>query len=74
MDYLSSDSNALNARRFHKIVLLDEARAKALLPSSEVLYLAAPQKERLARVIESWVKEFEGGEWLEKNFLSSKTP
>ena len=59
IDSFSTDSNALDARRFHKITLIDEDSVKALLGDIEVVYIQSGEKEKLAQVIESWYKEFD---------------
>ncbi|WP_163565137.1 portal protein [Helicobacter suis] len=58
IDYFSTDSNALDSRRFHKMLVLDEESLKRFLPGVEVVYNFS-HKERLANIIESWYYEFE---------------
>ncbi|BDQ28970.1 hypothetical protein ASB7_08070 [Helicobacter ailurogastricus] len=61
IDHFSTDSNALDARRFHKVLLVDEESTKALLPGVEVVYERTGDAELLAKIIETWAKE--GGVW-----------
>uniref|UniRef100_UPI003988BEC9 portal protein n=2 Tax=Helicobacter bizzozeronii TaxID=56877 RepID=UPI003988BEC9 len=51
IDYLSTHPNALDARRFHKVLLKDEQSLKQILPSSEIIYTHNNTKERLARIV-----------------------
>ncbi len=58
IDYFSTDSNALDARRLHKMLVLDEESLKRLLPGVEVVY-NYNHKDRLAKIIESWYCEYD---------------
>lgn len=58
IDSFSVDSNALDARRFHKIISIDEQMAKAVLGDVEVIWEQSGTKERKAQIIESWYKEY----------------
>ncbi|WP_104628853.1 portal protein [Helicobacter bizzozeronii] len=71
IDYLSTHPNALDARRFHKVLLKDEQSLKQILPDVEIIYTHNKQ-ERLARIIETWAKEFEGTEWVWNRYLWSE--
>ncbi|BDQ29727.1 hypothetical protein ASB7_15640 [Helicobacter ailurogastricus] len=57
IDHFSTDSNALDARRFHKVLLVDEESTKALLLGWEVVYERTGDAELLAKIIETWAKE-----------------
>ncbi|WP_411710209.1 portal protein [Helicobacter salomonis] len=69
IDHFSTDAHALDARRFHKILKVDGQHAQELLPNVEVLYLPSNTHERMALLIESWVKEKEQGEWVWNRYL-----
>lgn len=58
IDSYSVDSNAQDARRFHKILNISEEVAKNILGDVEIIYTQSGTKERRAEVIESWYKEF----------------
>ncbi|TSA79056.1 portal protein, partial [Helicobacter mehlei] len=71
IDYMSTHPNALDARRFHKVLIKDEESLKQILPDVELIY-EKNSNERVARIIESWVKEFEGGTWVWNRYLWSQ--
>lgn len=57
IDKYSTDKNAQDARRFHKITNIDEAQARALFGNNIVLEKATNSDEKRAEVIESWIFE-----------------
>ncbi|WP_121022808.1 portal protein [Helicobacter vulpis] len=72
IDYFSTDSNALDARRFHKMLWMDRPSIEAILPGVEVVYKHSSHQERLALIIESWVKELLGNTWVWNRYLWSE--
>lgn len=59
IDAFSVDSNAHDARRLHKVVEIDEEVARAMFKDINVVWEQSGAKEKRARVIESWYKEFD---------------
>lgn len=57
VDKYSTDKNASDARRFHKIMNIDAMQAKALFGNNIVLEKGANSDELRAEVIESWIYE-----------------
>lgn len=57
IDKYSTDKNASDARRFHKITNIDESQARALFGSNILLEKATNSDENRAEVIESWIYE-----------------
>ncbi|AFI03855.1 hypothetical protein [Helicobacter cetorum] len=57
IDYFSTDNNANDARRFHKILKISEMESKSLFPNTEVIY-KRENDENFIELIESWYKEF----------------
>ncbi len=58
IDYFSTDKNALDARRFHKMLEISEQEALLLFGESMVINYSFINHERIASVIESWYKEY----------------
>ncbi|MGN8499547.1 portal protein, partial [Helicobacter pylori] len=67
IDYFSTDKNALDARRFHKMLEITEQEALLLFDESVIINYSNVNHERIASVIESWYKEYneetKGYEW-----------
>ncbi|WRD02621.1 phage portal protein [Helicobacter pylori] len=57
IDYFSTDKNALDARRFHKMLEITEQEAMILLKGTTINYSYA-NNEKIATIIESWYKEY----------------
>ncbi|MGX3045947.1 portal protein [Helicobacter sp. T3_23-1056] len=57
IDKYSTDKNAQDARRFHKITNIDEAQARALFGENILLEKATNSDENRAEVVESWIYE-----------------
>ncbi|GAA8184545.1 hypothetical protein HpDR148_04240 [Helicobacter pylori] len=57
IDYFSTDKNALDARRFHKMLEITEQEAMILFKGTRINYNYT-NNERIASVIESWYKEY----------------
>ncbi|WQV34701.1 phage portal protein [Helicobacter pylori] len=57
IDYFSTDKNALDARRFHKMLEITEQEAMILFKDTTINYNYA-NNEKIATVIESWYKEY----------------
>ncbi|OPG31856.1 portal protein [Helicobacter pylori] len=57
IDYFSTDKNALDARRFHKMLEITEQEAMILFKSTTINYNYA-NNEKIATIIESWYKEY----------------
>lgn len=57
VDKYSTDKNASDARRFHKIMNIDAMQAKNLFGNNIVLEKGANSDELRAEVIESWIYE-----------------
>ncbi|MGN8518326.1 portal protein [Helicobacter pylori] len=57
IDYFSTDKNALDARRFHKMLEITEQEAMILFKGTTINYSYA-NNEKIATVIESWYKEY----------------
>ncbi|WP_459177980.1 portal protein, partial [Helicobacter felis] len=74
IDYFSNDANASDARRFHKMMLVDEATLGQILPRVEVIYEPSNNHERVARIIETWAKEWDENsqEWVWSRYLWSE--
>ncbi|WP_104687000.1 portal protein [Helicobacter felis] len=73
IDYFSTDSNAQDARRFHKMMLVDKEQIERILPNSEVIYQHTQEQEQIARLVESWYKERdELGAWVWNRYLWSE--
>ncbi len=58
IDYFSTDKNALDARRFHKMLEVSEQEALLLFGESVIVNYSNVNHERIASVIESWYKEY----------------
>ncbi|GAA9299859.1 hypothetical protein TH0249_10250 [Helicobacter pylori] len=58
IDYFSTDKNALDARRFHKMLEISEQEALLLFDDSVIINYSNINHERIASVIESWYKEY----------------
>ncbi|GAA7603415.1 hypothetical protein HpMMM19_15010 [Helicobacter pylori] len=58
IDYFSTDKNALDARRFHKMLEITEQEALLLFDESVIINYSNINHERIASVIESWYKEY----------------
>ncbi|GAA7075375.1 portal protein [Helicobacter pylori] len=58
IDYFSTDKNALDARRFHKMLEITEQEASLLFDESVIINYSNVNHERIASVIESWYKEY----------------
>ncbi|GHS38723.1 hypothetical protein VN1158_15110 [Helicobacter pylori] len=58
IDYFSTDKNALDARRFHKMLEITEQEALLLFDESVIINYSNVNHERIASVIESWYKEY----------------
>ncbi len=58
IDYFSTDKNALDARRFHKMLEITEQEALLLFGDSVIINYSSVNHERIASVIESWYKEY----------------
>ena len=58
IDKHSSDSNALDARRFHKVLNMEEQEAKRLFPNVQ-FDIVEEDCENRVRLVESWIKEYE---------------
>ncbi|MGL2526120.1 portal protein [Helicobacter pylori] len=58
IDYFSTDKNALDARRFHKMLEISEQEALLLFSDSVIVNYSSINNERIASVIESWYKEY----------------
>ncbi|KNX47686.1 FlxA-like family protein [Helicobacter pylori] len=58
IDYFSTDKNALDARRFHKMLEISEQEALLLFGDSVIVNYSFVNNERIASVIESWYKEY----------------
>ncbi|GMB91870.1 portal protein [Helicobacter ailurogastricus] len=59
IDAFSTDANALDARRLHKVMCVPEEQSQEILPGVEVICYES-DGERMAVIIETWVKEKEG--------------
>ncbi len=57
IDYFSTDKNALDARRFHKMLEITEQEAMILFKDTTINYNHA-NNEKIATIIESWYKEY----------------
>ncbi|RKV02576.1 portal protein [Helicobacter pylori] len=57
IDYFSTDKNALDARRFHKMLEITEQEAMTLFTGTTINYSFA-NNEKIATIIESWYKEY----------------
>ncbi|WRA75149.1 portal protein [Helicobacter pylori] len=57
IDYFSTDKNALDARRFHKMLEITEQEAMILFKGTTINYNYA-NNEKIATIIESWYKEY----------------
>ncbi|MGL2720640.1 portal protein [Helicobacter pylori] len=57
IDYFSTDKNALDARRFHKMLEITEQEAMILFKGTTINYNHA-NNEKIATIIESWYKEY----------------
>ncbi|RKV28065.1 portal protein [Helicobacter pylori] len=57
IDYFSTDKNALDARRFHKMLEITEQEAMILFKDTTINYHYA-NNEKIATIIESWYKEY----------------
>lgn len=68
IDSLSTHPNATDARRFHKVLMKDEQSLRQILPDTEIIY-QNNHGERVARIIETWVKELEGATWVWNRYL-----
>ncbi|WP_104748588.1 portal protein [Helicobacter cetorum] len=58
IDYFSTDKNALDARRFHKMLEITEQESLMLFGSEVVVNYSYVNNEKIAKIIESWYKEF----------------
>ncbi len=58
IDYFSTDKNALDARRFHKMLEVSEQEALLLFGDSVIINYSFINHEKIASVIESWYKEY----------------
>ncbi|WP_104761453.1 portal protein [Helicobacter cetorum] len=58
IDYFSTDKNALDARRFHKMLEISEQESKVLFGDETNIYYNTFNGEKIARIIESWYKEY----------------
>ncbi len=58
IDYFSTDKNALDARRFHKMLEITEQEALLLFGDSVIINYSSVNHERIASVVESWYKEY----------------
>ncbi|WP_104687721.1 portal protein [Helicobacter acinonychis] len=59
IDHFSTDKNALDARRFHKMLEITEQEALLLFGDSVMVDYSNRHHERIASVIESWYKEYD---------------
>ncbi|MGL2874230.1 portal protein [Helicobacter pylori] len=57
IDFFSTDKNALDARRFHKMLEITEQEAMILFKGTTINYNYA-NNEKIATIIESWYKEY----------------
>ncbi len=57
VDFFSTDKNALDARRFHKMLEITEQEASILFEDATISYNAV-NNEKIAHIIESWYKEY----------------
>ncbi|MGL2659922.1 portal protein [Helicobacter pylori] len=57
IDYFSTDKNALDARRFHKMLEITEQEAMVLFKDTTINY-SYTNNEKIATIIESWYKEY----------------
>ncbi len=57
VDFFSTDKNALDARRFHKMLEITEQEALVLFEDATISYNAV-NNEKIAHIIESWYKEY----------------
>ncbi|MGL2771199.1 portal protein [Helicobacter pylori] len=57
IDYFSTDKNALDARRFHKMLEITEQEAMILFKDTTIHYNYA-NNEKIATIIESWYREY----------------
>ncbi|ANT42777.1 portal protein [Helicobacter phage Pt1918U] len=57
IDYFSTDKNALDARRFHKMLEITEQEAMILFKDTTINYNYT-NNEKIATIIESWYKEY----------------
>ncbi|GAA8612337.1 hypothetical protein HpDR69_03520 [Helicobacter pylori] len=57
IDYFSTDKNALDARRFHKMLEITEQEAMILFKGTRINYNYT-NNEKIATIIESWYKEY----------------
>ncbi|GAA8599672.1 hypothetical protein HpDR66_13400 [Helicobacter pylori] len=57
IDYFSTDKNALDARRFHKMLEITEQEAMILFTGTTINY-SFVNNEKIATIIESWYKEY----------------
>ncbi|GAA8572550.1 hypothetical protein KYTH32_09070 [Helicobacter pylori] len=58
IDHFSTDKNALDARRFHKMLEVSEQEALLLFGDSVIINYSFINHEKIASVIESWYKEY----------------
>ncbi len=58
IDYFSTDKNALDARRFHKMLEITEQEALLLFDDGVNVNYSSVNHERIVSVIESWYKEY----------------
>nr|BAO96717.1 KHP30-like phage protein [Helicobacter pylori] len=57
IDHFSTDKNALDARRFHKMLEITEQEAMILFKGTTINYNYT-NNEKIATIIESWYKEY----------------
>ncbi|MGN8392215.1 portal protein [Helicobacter pylori] len=57
IDFFSTDKNALDARRFHKMLEITEQEAMILFKGTTINYNYT-NNEKIATIIESWYKEY----------------
>ncbi len=57
IDYFSTDKNALDARRFHKMLEITEQEAMILFKGTTINFNYT-NNEKIATIIESWYKEY----------------
>ncbi len=58
IDFFSTDKNALDARRFHKMLEITEQEAVLLFGDSVIVNYSNVNNEKIATIIESWYKEY----------------
>ncbi len=58
IDFFSTDKNALDARRFHKMLEITEQEALLLFGDSVIVNYSNVNNEKIATIIESWYKEY----------------